>query len=244
VFERYTERARRVIFFARYEASQFGSATIESEHFLLGLHRGDEKILQRFLPISTTIDEIRGQIEDQAPILEKTSTSIDLPLSNECSRILRYAADESEGLGHPYVDTGHLLLGVLREENCLAAKILKGLGLELKTVREELRRTQASEPESSIGRAMLSFDFSSRKMPAAGVVPDAETAKRIAEAVWIPRTSAIPAGQIVAENATLNFGVWIVTASHHGDDTNILLAAFIQKEDGKILRLHLEKLDS
>jgi len=244
VFERYPEPARRVIFFARYEASQFGSATIESEHFLLGLIREDEKGLRRFLPVSATVDEIRRRIEDQVTVHEKTSTSIDIPLSAECKCILNNAAEESGLLGHQHIDSCHLLLGVLSEENCLAAKILKGLGLELTTVYEELRRTQASEPESSIGRAMLSFGFSSGKMPAAGVVPDAETAKRIAEAVWIPRTSAIPAIQIVAENATLNFGVWIVTASHHGDDTNILLAAFIQKEDGKILRIHLEKLDS
>jgi hypothetical protein len=72
------------------------------------------------------------------------------------------------------------------------------------------------------------------------VVPDVDTAKRIAEAVWIPRTSAIPGGPIVAQMATLTAGVWIVTGSHHAGSTSISLAAFIQKEDGKILRLHME----
>jgi len=246
VFERYTEPARRVIFFARYEASQFGSATIESEHFLLGLLREDQQGLQRFLPASTTIEEIRRQIEDQVAILEKTSTSIDLPLSDECKRILSHAADESDGLGHPYVDTGHLMLAILCEENCLAAKILKGLGLELKSVREELRRTLVPESESTIRRAMASFGSSTGKtlLPPAGVVPDAETAKRIAEAVWFPQTAASPGDRIVAQTATLTAGVWIVIGSQTSNDINTALAAFIQKEDGKILRIHLEKLDS
>src|SRR4051812_9606639 len=88
MFESYTESARRVIFFARYEASQFGSAAIESEHLLLGLTREDQRGLKQFLPNSTSIEAIRSQIKDQVPIHEKTSTSIDIPLSDECMRIL------------------------------------------------------------------------------------------------------------------------------------------------------------
>src|SRR4051812_46956316 len=99
MFERYTEPARRVYFFARFEASQFGSATIESEHFLLGLFREDEKRLQGFLPDSTSFEAIRRQIKDQVTIHEKTSPSIDIPLSDECARILSHAAEESERLG-------------------------------------------------------------------------------------------------------------------------------------------------
>jgi len=247
MFERYTEPARRVIFFARYEASQFGSATIESEHFLLGLIRVDEKIIQRFHPMSTTMEEIRRQIEDQVPILEKTPTSIDLPLSDECKRILSHAADESEGLGHPYVDTGHLLLAVLREENCIAAKILKGLGVELTAVREELRRMPTPGPEISSGRVTVLFGPSAGKtpLPVAGVVPDVDTAKRIAEAVWTHKLSALPGDVLEAGNATLTFGVWIVTGSHSANNKRTpSLAAFIQKEDGKILRVHMETLES
>jgi hypothetical protein len=246
MFERYTERARRVIFFARYEASQFGSAAIESEHFLLGLIREDEKGIQRFLPSSTSIEAIFSQIEDQVPIHEKTPTSVEIPLSDECRRILSNTAEESIGLGRPHIDTSHLLLGILREGNCIAAKVLTGLGLELTSVREEIRRQPTPEPEATIGRTMLMFGSSAGKqpLPAAGVVPDVDTAKRIAEAVWSSRTSSVPGGTIAAQNATLTAGVWIVTASHHADSTNISLAVFIQKEDGKILRLHMETLDS
>jgi hypothetical protein len=248
MFERYTEPARRVIFFARYEASQFGSAAIESEHFLLGLLREDGKGLQRFLPNSTSIEAIRSQIEGQVPIHEKTSTSIDIPLSDECTRILSNTAEESDGLGRQHIDTSHLLLGILREGNCIAAKILTGLGLELTAVREEIRRQPSPAVTEPSGGSLLKSFMSAVKprppLPAAGVVPDIDTAKRVAEAVWSSRTSSVPGGPIAAQNATLTAGVWIVTGSHHADSTNISLAVFIQKEDGKILRLHMETLDS
>ena len=98
MFERYTEKARRVIFFARYEASQFGSPSIETEHLLLGLMREDKSLTNRFLRSHSSIESIRKEIEGRTLIREKVSTSIDLPLSAECKRILAFAAEESERL--------------------------------------------------------------------------------------------------------------------------------------------------
>src|SRR3954463_433122 len=141
MFERYTERARRVIFFARYEASQFGSTTIETEHLLLGLIREDKNLTNRFLRNSSSIESIRKEIEGRTTIREKVSTSIDLPLSNECKRILAYAAEEAERLNHRHIGTEHLLLGILREEKCVAAEILHERGLRLNAIREELARS-------------------------------------------------------------------------------------------------------
>src|SRR5881275_2281316 len=141
MFERYTERARRVIFFARYEASQFGSTTIETEHLLLGLIREDKNLTNRFLRNSSSIESIRKEIEGRTTIREKVSTSIDLPLSNECKRILAYAAEEAERLNHRHIGTEHLLLGILREEKCVAAEILHERGLWLNAIREELARS-------------------------------------------------------------------------------------------------------
>src|SRR5262245_61622891 len=114
MFERYTERARRVIFFGRYEASQFGSSVIEAEHLLLGLIREDKNLTSRFLNHSSSVENIRKEIEGRAVIREKVSTSIDLPLSNECKRILAYANEEAEQLHHRHIGTEHLLLGILR----------------------------------------------------------------------------------------------------------------------------------
>jgi len=141
MFERYTEKARRVIFFARYEASQFGSPFIETEQLLLGLLREDKALTNRFVRSLSTVESIRRQIEQHTTIREKTSTSVDLPLSDESKRVLGYAAEEADRLGHKHIGTEHLLLGMLREENCLAAQVLRERGLELKSTRENLAKT-------------------------------------------------------------------------------------------------------
>lgn len=138
MFERYTERARRVIFFARVEASQFGSNTIESEHMLLGLVRDDKSSIIALSGVS--IDDLRQEIERRALIHEQKPESIDLLLSPECKSILKFAAQESEKLGHKHIGTEHLLLGILREEKCLAAVILREKGMNLVTIRSELAK--------------------------------------------------------------------------------------------------------
>ncbi|MGA2985341.1 MAG: ATP-dependent Clp protease ATP-binding subunit [Terriglobia bacterium] len=145
MFERYTEKARRVIFFARYEASQFGSPFIETEHLLLGLLREDKALTNRFLRSHASIESIRKQIEGRTPIREKVSTSVDLPLSQECKRVLAYAAEEAERLAHKHIGTEHLLLGLLREDKSFAAEILHERGLRLSTLREELSRVQSDK---------------------------------------------------------------------------------------------------
>src|SRR3569832_697927 len=100
MFERYTEKARRVIFFARYEASQFGSPYIEPEHLLHGLLREDKALANRFLRSHAAVESIRKQIEGHTTIREKVSTSVDLPLSHECMRGLAFGSEVSELLYH------------------------------------------------------------------------------------------------------------------------------------------------
>src|SRR3990170_5019670 len=140
MFERYTEKARRVIFFARYEASQYGSPYIETEHLLLGLMREDKALASRFLRSHGAIESIRKEIEARITIRERISTSVEVPLSQECKRILNFAAEEAERLGHKHVGTEHLLLGILREEKCFGAEILSERGVRLSALREEMAR--------------------------------------------------------------------------------------------------------
>src|SRR5213082_2982098 len=158
MFERYTEKARRVIFFARYEASQFGSPYIETEHLLLGLLREDKALTNRFLRSHASVESIRKQIEGHTTIREKVSTSVDLPLSNECKRVLAYAAEEAERLSHRHIGTEHLLLGLLREEKCFAAEILHERGLRLSSIREELARSsqEKAAPQRQRESSLLS----------------------------------------------------------------------------------------
>jgi hypothetical protein len=141
MFERYTEKARRIIFFARYEASQFGSPYIETEHLLLGLFREDKALAARFLPSHGAIESIRKQIEEHTTLREKVSTSVDLPLSHECKRVLAYGAEEAERLKHEHIDTVHLLLGLLREEKSFAAHLLREQRVSLKSVREQAQQS-------------------------------------------------------------------------------------------------------
>ncbi|MEK7407689.1 MAG: ATP-dependent Clp protease ATP-binding subunit [Acidobacteriota bacterium] len=149
MFERYTEKARRVIFFARYEASQFGSPYIETEHMLLGLLREDKALTNRFLRSAAALDSIRKQVEARTAVREKVSTSVDLPLSHECKKVLAYAAEEAERLNHRHIGTEHLMLGLMREEKSFAADILHERGLRLAQVREEIARASSERMSSS-----------------------------------------------------------------------------------------------
>src|SRR6476469_8431259 len=141
MFERYTEKARRVIFFARYEASQFGAPAIEPEHLLLGLMREDKTLTGRFFPrAQVSIESIRKEIEGRTLLREKISTSVELPLAPETKHVLAYAHEESDRLQHRHIGTEHLLLGLLREERSMAAEILYERGLRLNAVRDEIAR--------------------------------------------------------------------------------------------------------
>jgi hypothetical protein len=150
MFERYTEKARRTIFFARYEASQFGSPYIEAEHLLLGLLREDKSLANRFL--RSRAESIREQIERHTAPGEQVPTSVALPLSHECKRVLAYGAGEAERLKHKHIGTEHMLLGLLREEKCFAARLLHEQGLTIDSVREQL---QESAPPLAQGSAFF-----------------------------------------------------------------------------------------
>ena len=123
MFERYTEKARRVIFFARYEASKLGSRVIESEHILLGvLREGEEIIKEIFSRFNVKPEQIRREVEGDRLFVDRISSSAELPLSEESKKILAYAAHEAESMLHQYVGTEHLLIGILRVESSTAAR--------------------------------------------------------------------------------------------------------------------------
>jgi hypothetical protein len=164
MFERYTEKARRAIFFARYEASQFGSPYIETEHLLLGILREDKALINAFLHSHASFESIRKQTEERTVVREKVSTSVDLPLSDECKRILGYTLEEADQLSHKFIGTGHLFLGVLREKECLAAQSLSERGISLDRARE-LVGTRGPEPLGAAPRSVgLPAGYTSRKL--------------------------------------------------------------------------------
>jgi hypothetical protein len=140
MFERYTEKARRVIFFARYEASQFGSPVIETEHLLLGLLREDTDLASRLSGSFLTPETFRKRIEEATPPRKKVPTSVDMPLSPVCKAVLTSAAEEADQLQHRHIGTEHLLLGLLKQEQSQAAKLLTEAGINIQKLHEELRR--------------------------------------------------------------------------------------------------------
>jgi hypothetical protein len=138
MLERYTEKARRVIFFARYEACQLGSPLIETEHLLLGILR-EHKGITGMLPQVDAV-AIRRQIDSSTLRQTSIPTSQDLPLSNEGKRVLAYGAEEAARLNHRHIGTEHLLLGLLREENCFGARLLTERGAVLAELRARIEK--------------------------------------------------------------------------------------------------------
>jgi hypothetical protein len=144
MFERYTEAARRTIFFARYEASVFVSPYIETEHMLLGLLRED-RVLRDRLPAEAA-EQIRKRIAERVPQPMRRGWSVDLPLSQDSKKALHHAAEESEALRHSVIDCGHLLLGILRIETSTAAVVLRDFGIEYAGYRDLVSDAPASSP--------------------------------------------------------------------------------------------------
>ena len=156
MFEKYNEKARRALFFARYEASKLGSRVIEAEHVLLGILReGEETVMKLFSRFELKPDEVRREIEGERVFVERVSSTADLPLSEETKKVLAYAAHEAEGMGHGAVGSEHLLIGILRVE-CPAMRVLTQGGLDLYAVREEVV-SMAREREAAQQKKELPF---------------------------------------------------------------------------------------
>src|SRR5580698_7305167 len=111
MFQRFTENARRVIFFARYEAGQYGSSHIGSEHLLLGLLREDPALMCQMIPTKVDDSQIRGEIEKNISRGKRISTSVEIPLNEEAKKALNLACEEPQGLERKHVGTGDILLG-------------------------------------------------------------------------------------------------------------------------------------
>src|SRR5689334_16938563 len=148
MFDRYTPTARKAVFLARYETSQFGGEEIEAEHLLLGiLGAGEFASLKAEGHLS--LDSIRQKIAQRHPARKAVSTSTDIPISKECRRALSLAADEATHLKHDHIGIEHLLLGVARLEKSFAAELLRGMGVTVERLQQEAARVNASA--ASIG---------------------------------------------------------------------------------------------
>jgi len=146
MFNRFTERARKVILLAKEEAKRFNHDYIGTEHILLGLVREGEGVAAAVLAsFGLSSEKIRIEVEKLVQPGPSTVVSGDLPFTPKAKKVIELAMDEARTLGHNYIGTEHLLLGLIREGEGVASQVLMNLGLELEKVREEVMSLLGSE---------------------------------------------------------------------------------------------------
>jgi len=137
-FEKFTERARRVLTLAQEEAQHFSHSYIGTEHILLGLVREEEGVAARVLTnLGVVLSKVRSAVEFIIGRGEKP-TSGEIGLSPRAKRVIELAIDEARHLGHNYIGTEHLLLGLLREGEGIAASVLDSFGITIEQARAEI----------------------------------------------------------------------------------------------------------
>jgi ATP-dependent Clp protease ATP-binding subunit ClpA len=149
MFERFTERARKSVVLAQEEAHLFNHNYIGTEHLLLGLLRQDEGIAaQALASLNVTLGEAREQLESIVGYGEE-GTGPEAPFTPRSKKVLELALRESMQLGHNFIGTEHLLLGLVRESEGVANQMLSNLGFEADEVREQVIRLLGDEPSGS-----------------------------------------------------------------------------------------------
>ena len=139
-FEKFSERARRVLTMAQEEARQLNHNYIGTEHILLGLVREEEGVAAKILTnLGVTLTKVRSAVESRIGHGEKPGTN-ETGLTPRAKRVIELAIDEARNLGHNYIGTEHLLLGLLREGEGVAAGVLESLGITLERARAEISK--------------------------------------------------------------------------------------------------------
>ncbi|MBS1714170.1 MAG: ATP-dependent Clp protease ATP-binding subunit [Armatimonadetes bacterium] len=148
MWQRFTERARKVVFFAQEEAQKFGEGYVSTEHLLLGLVRESDSVAARVLErLGVSLARIRAEIEKQLPRGEARQSQ-DMTLTPRAKRVIDLAYDEARNLNNNYIGTEHLLLGLIREGDGLAGRVLGKLGVELEKARREVMALQDNETQT------------------------------------------------------------------------------------------------
>ncbi len=148
MWQRFTERARKVVFFAQEEAQKFGEGYVSTEHLLLGLVRETDSVAARVLErLGVSLSRIRAEVEKQLPRGEARQSQ-DMTLTPRAKRVIDLAYDEARNLNNNYIGTEHLLLGLIREGDGLAGRVLAKLGVELEKARREVMALQDNETQS------------------------------------------------------------------------------------------------
>ncbi len=159
MFDRFTERARKVILLAKEESKRFNHDYIGTEHMLLGLIKEGEGVAAAVLQnLGINLDMIRLEVEKLVHAGPSTVTSGDIPFTPKAKKVIELSMEEARSLGHNYIGTEHLLLGLIRENEGVASQVLLNLGLDLNKVRREIMEL--------LGTTTAGYDSSQTTSPA------------------------------------------------------------------------------
>jgi len=153
MWQRFTERARKVVFYAQEEAGRLGENYVSTEHLLLGLVRENDSVAARILDrIGVSLGRIRSEIERQVARGDGRLGQ-DMQLTPRAKRVIDLAYDEARQLNNNYIGTEHLLLGLIREGEGLAGRVLSKLGVDLDRTRREVMQLQEGGGEGGVAAA-------------------------------------------------------------------------------------------
>jgi len=168
MFDRFTDRAKKVMNLARQEAQRFNHEYLGTEHILLGLVQEGSGVAANVLrQMSIDLSKIRSEVEKLVKTGPSMVTMGQLPFTPRAKKVLELSMEEASNLGHNYIGTEHLLLGLIKENEGIAAKVLTNLGVKLEDVREEVLEflgADSSEEEE---------EETTSETPVAGTTPGA-----------------------------------------------------------------------
>jgi hypothetical protein len=157
MFERFTDRARRVIVLAQEEARLLDHDYIGTEHILLGLLREREGVAAKALQsLDISLEAVRAEVE-QVIGRGQTTPGPQIPFTPRSKKVLELSLREARSLGHDYIGTEHILLGLIREGEGVAAQVLVELGADLPSVRQQVIQLLSGEPveQAAVGRRVV-----------------------------------------------------------------------------------------
>jgi ATP-dependent Clp protease ATP-binding subunit ClpC len=157
MFKRFTARARQVMVLAQDEARLLKHNYIGTEHLLLGLLREEEGLAARVLKsLDITLEEARAQVARIVALGDEEVTSGQMPLTPRTKKVLELALRESQSLGHNYIGTEHILLGLVRENEGVAARILLDFDADAEKIRSEIIHRLSDSPRRPAAVSMHS----------------------------------------------------------------------------------------
>ena len=245
MFERFTGLSRQVVVLAQEEARILEHEYIGPEHILLGVLREEEGLGARLLEsLDITVERVRGQVVRLVGSGHQTAPG-QIPFTHEAKKVLEHALPEAKALGHSYIGTEHILLGLVRENESVATQIVRDLGVDSETIRTEVIRFIAGSTRG--GRA--GRDFRDSSVPDRPLDWTGEPLRRLAREVEERLGRPVDAGDLLVLLASVKDGLAARTLAALGVDAEGLARAAEESRYGDTrseLHAHaalLEELD-